>query len=144
MLQMENKYDAAFTIIKAAFDKGQITEEQYYKAREKYADISKGKKAEVGETRTWGKIKMQKTASGWVPVSEGKKGKEGEDDKEKTETEKLKTFPLLLGLFSGLSRACSDLQRQVECKRGVPACFVPSLRPEKEQGQSAREGQRDA
>ena len=91
MLQMENKYDAAFTIIKAAFDKGQITEEQYYKAREKYADISKGKKAEVGETRTWGKIKMQKTASGWVPVSEGKKGKEGEDDKEKTETEKPET-----------------------------------------------------
>lgn len=34
-------------------------------------EIIKGKRAQVGEVRTWGGIKMRKEANGWVPVKEG-------------------------------------------------------------------------
>lgn len=35
--------------------------------------LEKGKRAEIGEVRTWGGYKYQKTASGWVPFKEGSK-----------------------------------------------------------------------
>lgn len=34
-------------------------------------EIIKGKRAQVGEVREWGGIKMRKEANGWVPVREG-------------------------------------------------------------------------
>ena len=49
--------------------------------------LEKGKKAEVGEVRTWGGYKYQKTASGWVPFKEGSKSTptpKGEDEQELT------------------------------------------------------------
>lgn len=35
--------------------------------------LEKGKRAEIGEVRTWGGYKYQKTASGWVPFKESSK-----------------------------------------------------------------------
>lgn len=43
-------------------------------------EIMKAKRAQVGEIREWGGVKMQKTANGWIPVKEGAgKPKTGEE-----------------------------------------------------------------
>lgn len=49
--------------------------------------LEKGKRAEIGEVRTWGGYKYQKTASGWVPFKESSKSTpapKSEDEQELT------------------------------------------------------------
>lgn len=47
-------------------------------------ELEKGKKAEIGEIRIHGGVKVQKTMNGWEPVKEGSSKKSGDSEKNKT------------------------------------------------------------
>lgn len=53
------------------FEKGQSTEEIFLNGMNVLDRLEKGKRANVGEIRTWGGKKYQKGANGWTPVKEG-------------------------------------------------------------------------
>jgi len=82
------KEDAAYYIIKTAYDNGQLGEAAFLKASSQYTEIKKGRPAQIGEIREWGGVKKQKTANGWVPVKSGKKGAKVEDEGKDEKTAK--------------------------------------------------------
>ena len=63
--------DRAEELIVEQFEKGKTTEEIFLNGINALDRLEKGKRGSLGEVRTWGGNKYQKTAEGWKPFKEG-------------------------------------------------------------------------
>jgi len=88
--------DEAFNHIGDNFEKSLITEEEFSKAIDCLINIEKGKKANIGEIRTFSTKKYIKTDKGWRPYTEGGKHHKTyvESKKERVETQIQKRLKL--------------------------------------------------
>jgi hypothetical protein len=102
------------------FEKGQSTEEVFLKGMNVLDRLEKGKRANVGETRTWGGKKYQKGTNSWTPV------KEGGSAPAKTESTKEKTSETVKpGSFAIYSRTGGGYGAQGEVNGKTVNVVIP-------------------